>query len=85
MSGFPLGRSFSPRASELLLQFAAELKVDNKLVSWDDLISYPPHLGELSAALYRQGCPSRTWMEVREELLMLHARWKKKEIGRAHV
>ena len=78
MSGFPLDRSFSPRMSERLLQFAAEFKVDNKLVPWDELISYPPHLLELAAALSRQGWPSRTWEEVREELLRLHARWKKK-------
>ena len=78
MSGFPLDRSFTPRMSERLLQFAAEFKVDNKLVPWDELISYPPHLLELAAALYRQGWPSRTWEEVREELLRLHARWKKK-------
>ena len=78
MSGFPLDRSFTPRMSERLLQFAAEFKVDNKLVPWDELISYPPHLLELAAALSRQGWPSRTWEEVREELLRLHARWKKK-------
>ena len=78
MSGFPLDRSFSPRMSERLLQFAAEFKVDNKLVPWDELISYPPHLLELAAALYRQGWPSRTCEEVRGELLRLHAWWKKK-------
>ena len=78
MSGFPLDRSFTPRMSERLLQIAAEFKVDNKLVPWDELISYPPHLLELAAALYRQGWPSRTCKEVRKELLRLHARWKKK-------
>ena len=78
MSGFPSDRSFCPTMAKRLLELAAEFKVDNKLVPWDELISYPPHLGELSASLTRKGWPSRTWKEVREELLRLHARWKKK-------
>ena len=79
MSSFPSDRSFQLGMSALLLKFTAEFKVDNKEVSFEDIVTNPPHLRELSAKLSRHGWPSRTWREIREELLRMHARWQKKK------
>ena len=80
MSSFPFDRSFSCYMSECLLRCVADFKVDNKLVPWEEIISYPAHLTELSAMLCRQGWPLRTGKEIREEIVRLHERWKKKQL-----
>ena len=78
MSGFPPYRSFLPHESERLVKCAAEFRVDNKLVSWEELISSDSFLAEIDAILWRKNYwAHRTPQEIRQELLGLH------EIGRA--
>ena len=77
MSGYPFDRSFHPGMSRCLLRLAANFRVDNILVPWDELISSDMLLNELAHALSRSGWPSRTFEEIRKELLRLHGRWKK--------
>src|SRR6266516_3633643 len=79
MSGYPFDRSFHPSMSECLLDLVAEFKVDNILVPWDKLISTDTLLNELAHALNRCGWPSRTFEEIREELLRLQGRWMKQQ------
>ena len=79
MSGYPFDRSFHPGMSRCLLRLAANVRVDNILVPWDELISSDTLLNELAHALSRCGWPSRTFEEVRKELLRLHGRWKKQQ------
>ena len=79
MSGYPFDRSFHPGMSLCLLRLAANFRVDNILVPWDELISSDMLLNELAHALSRSGWPSRTFEEVRKELLRLHGRWKKQQ------
>ena len=77
MSGYPFDRSFHPSMSKCLLDLAADLRVDNILVPWDKLISTDTLLNELAHALSRCGWPSRTFEEIRKELLRLHGRYLK--------
>jgi hypothetical protein len=65
--------------SQCLLRLAANFKIDNTIVPWDELISSDTLMNELSHALSRCGWPSRTFEEIRKELLRLHGRWKKIE------
>jgi hypothetical protein len=65
--------------SRSLLRLAANFRVDNILVPWDELISSDTLLNELAHALSRSGWPSRTFEEIRKELLRLHGRWKKQQ------
>ena len=80
MSRFPSDGSFPGGMSALLLRFTAEFKVDNKDIPFEDIVSHPPHLRELSAKLARHGWPWRSWKEIEKELLRLHARWQKKKV-----
>ena len=80
MSRFPSDGSFPGGMSALLLSFTAEFKVDNKEIPFEDIVSHPPHLRELSAKLVRHGWPWRNWKEIEKELLRLHARWQKKKL-----
>ena len=66
--------------SALLLRLTAEFKVDNKEVPFEDIVTYPPHLRELSAKLSRLGWLVMTWSEIQKELVRLHARWQKKKL-----
>ena len=63
--------------SECLLRLAADFRVDNILVPWEELISSDTLLNELAHALSRCGWPSRTFEEIRKELLRLHGRYLK--------
>ena len=74
MSGYPFDRSFHPSMSRCLLDLAADFRVDNKIVQWEKLISSDTLLNELAHALSRCGWPSRTFEEIREELLRLQGR-----------
>ena len=80
MSSFPSDGSFPGGMSALLLRFTAEFKVDDKEIPFEDIVSHPPHLRELSAKLVRHGWPCRNWKEIEKELLRLHARWQKKKL-----
>ena len=80
MSSLPSDRCFMPGMSAALLRLAAEFKVDNKEVPFEDIVTHPPHLRELSAKLSRRGWPVRTWSEIQKELVRLHARWQKKKL-----
>ena len=66
--------------SALLLKFTAEFKVDNKEIPFEDIVSHPSHLRELSAKLARHGWPWRNYKEIEKELVRLHARWQKKKL-----
>ena len=63
--------------SQCLLHLAADFRVDNILVPWKELISSDTLLNELAHALSRCGWPSRTFEEIRKELLRLHGRYLK--------
>ena len=80
MSSFPSDRSFQLGMSALLLKFTAEFKVDNKEIPFEDIVSHPPHLRELSAKLARHGWPWRNYKEIEKELVRLHAKWQKKKL-----
>ena len=80
MSSFTSDGSFPGGMSALLLRFTAEFKVDNKEIPFEDIVSHPPHLRELSAKLVRHGWPCRNWKEIEKELLRLHAWWQKKKV-----
>ena len=56
---------------------AADLRVDNKIVPWEELLSSDTLLNEVRHTLRRHGWPSRTPEEIRQELLSLHGRWKR--------
>ena len=77
MSGFPFDRSFHPTMSQCLPRLAANFKIENKDVPWDELISSDTVMNELSLALSSSGWPSRTFQEIRKELLRLNGRWNK--------
>src|SRR3989337_2002758 len=80
MSGYPFDRSsFHPSMYECLLSLAFDFKIDNRIVPWDELLSSDTLLNELAHALSRCGWPSRTFEEIRKELLRLHGRWKKQQ------
>ena len=79
MSGYPFDHSFHPSMSQCLLRLAANFKIDNTIVPWDELISSDTLMNELGHALSRCGWPSRTFEEIQKELLRLHERWKKIE------
>ena len=78
MSHYPFDRSFHSGMSECLLRLASNFKIDNRIVSWDELISSGTLLNEVAHALARKGWPARTYEEIRKELLRLNERWKKK-------
>ena len=62
--------------SECLLHLAADFRVDNILVPWEELISSETLLNELAHALSRSGWPSRTFEEIRIKLLRLANNFK---------
>ena len=64
MSKFSFDRSWLPEISERLLWCAAELRVDNKIVPWEELLSSDTLLNEVRHALKRHGWPSRTPEEM---------------------
>ena len=80
MSRYNSDGSFPAGMSALLLKFTAEFKVDNKEIPFEDIVSHPPYLRELSAKLVRHGWPCRNWKEIEKELLRLHSRWQKKKV-----
>ena len=80
MSSFASDGSFPAGMSALLLKSTAEFKVDNKEIPFEDIVSHPPHLRELSAKLARHGWPWRNYKEIEKELVRLHARWQKKKL-----
>jgi hypothetical protein len=65
--------------SKCLLNLAANFRVDNILVPWEKLISTDTLPNELAHALSRCRWPSRTFEEIREELLRLQGRWMKQQ------
>ena len=73
MSGFHSGMSHD------LLRLASNFKIDNRIVLWDELISSDTLLNELGHQVTRLGWPSKTYEEIRKELLRLHERWKKRQ------
>ena len=78
MSHYPFDRSFHSDMFECLLCLASNFKIDNKIVSWDELISSDTLLNEVAHALARKGWPARTYEEIWKELLRLNERWRKK-------
>ena len=67
MSGFPLDRScFHPRMSRTLLRLAANFKIDNRIVPWDELLGSDIFMNELAHQLSSSGWPARTFEEVRK-------------------
>ena len=80
MSSFPSDGSFPVGMSALLLQFTVDFKVDNKKIPFEDIVSHPPYLRELSAKLVRHGWPRRDSKEIEKELVRLYARWQKKKL-----
>ena len=76
MSKFPFDRSWLSEMSDRLLRCAGELRVDNKVVTFEELVSSDTLLNEVRHALKRHGWPSRTPEEIRQELLRLQGRWK---------
>ena len=64
--------------SERLLRLAANFEIDNRIVSWDELISSDTILSELGHQLTRFGWPERTFEEISKELVRLHGRWEKR-------
>ena len=81
MSSFPSDGSFPGGMSALLLQFTVDFKVDNKKIPFEDIVSHPPYLRELSAKLVRHGWPRRDSKEIEKELVRLYARWQKKKLA----
>src|SRR5664279_4435566 len=79
--GWPLDRSWVSGMSERLLWCAGELRVDNKEVQWEELISSDTLLTEVGASLRRHGWPNRYPQECRQELLRLRASWEKRVEG----
>ena len=77
MSKFPFDRSWLPEMSDRLLRCAGELRVDNQIVTFEELVSSDTLLNEVRHALKRHGWPSRTPEEIRQELLRLHGRWNR--------
>ena len=65
-------RGFDAGMSKCLLRLATNFEIDNRIVSWDELISSDTLLNELGHALTRSGWPPRTFEEIRKELLRLH-------------
>jgi hypothetical protein len=63
--------------SKTLLSLAANFKIDNRIVPWDELLGSDIFMNELTHQLSRSGWPARTFEEIRKELLRLHGRWKK--------
>ena len=80
MSSFPSDGSFPVGMSALLLRFTVDFKVDNKKIPFEDIVSHPPYLRELSAKLVRHGWPRRDSKEIEKELVRLYARWQKKKL-----
>ena len=80
-SGWPSDRSWVLGMSERLLLCAAELRVDSKEVSCEELISSDSLLTEVGAALRRHGWPKRYPQEIRQELLRLQARYEKRVVN----
>ena len=75
MSGYPHDRSFLDFQSESLVKCAAEFRVDNKLVEWEELISSDTLLTEIDAILWKKSCwLCRTPQEIRAELLGMQGR-----------
>ena len=66
--------------SECLLYGAGELRVDNKEIPWEELISSDSLLAELAVSFRRRGWPSRTPQEIRQELLRMRAKYDKKVV-----
>ena len=60
-----------------LLSLDTNFTIDNRIVPWDELLSSDTLLNELAHALSRCGWPSRTFEEIRKELLRLHGRYLK--------
>jgi hypothetical protein len=61
---------------------------DNKIDSFEELLSRVTHITEVGKALSRQigghppqRMPGRTPEEIRQELLRLHSRWKKQKVA----
>ena len=83
MSSCPRDGSWDPNFSERLVKGAAEFRVDNILVPWEELVSSDSLLVELGESLRKKGCwpcwPHSTPQEIRQELLRMHERWKKVE------
>ena len=63
--------------SDRLLKLAANFKMDDRVVPWEELISSDTIMNELAHSLARSGWPPRTFEEIRKELLRLHGRWQK--------
>ena len=77
-----MDRSFDRYMSERLLECASQLRVENREVEFEELISSHALLTELSAAFRRiNGCPNRYPEECRKELLRLRARYEKRVVN----
>ena len=80
---YPFDRSFHSGMSDRLLRLAANFKMDDRAVPWEELISSDTIMNELAHSLARSGWPPRTFEEIRKELLRLHGRWQKVKLHKS--
>ena len=71
--GFPTGMSMA------LLKCATNVRRDNDIVPFEELLSSDTLLTEVGREVCRKGWPWRTPDELRQELIRMHARWKKQK------
>ena len=74
-------RSFPTGMSVALLECATNVRRDNDIVSFEELLSSDTLLTEVGRGVCRKGWPWRTPDELRQELIRMHARWKKQTFG----
>ena len=79
MAGFSDNRSFPHAMSIQLLRCATAVRRDNNIVPFEELLSSDTLLTEVGKAVCQKGWPWRFPDELRQELLRMHARWKKQK------
>jgi HD-like signal output (HDOD) protein len=62
-----------------LLRCATAVRKDNNIVPFEELLSSDTLLAEVGKAVCQKGWPWRFPDELRQELLRMHARWKKQK------
>ena len=72
-------RSFPTGMSLALLKCATKVRRDNDIVPFEELLSSDTLLTEVGWGVCRKGWPWRTPDELRQELIRMHARWKKQK------
>ena len=72
-------RSFPPGMSVALLECATNFRRDNDIVPFEELLSSDTLLTEVGRGVCRKGWSWRTPDELWQELIRMHARWKKQK------